>query len=55
MFNRQTRFLLIWIVTNTLAWAVSFLAAYLLGLILYDYLATTIPNNEPKLGNFPLL
>ena len=54
MFHRQTRFLLIWIVTNTLAWAVSFLAAYLLGIILYDYLATTIPNNEPKLGNFPL-
>jgi hypothetical protein len=50
MFNRQTRFLLIWIVTNTLAWAVSFLVAYLLGIILYDYLATTIPSDEPKVS-----
>ena len=50
MFNRQTRFLLIWIVTNTLAWAVSFLVAYLLGIILYDYLVTTIPSDEPKVS-----
>jgi hypothetical protein len=53
MFNRQTRFLLIWIAANTLAWAVSFLAAYLLGLMLYSYLATTMPGTKMPTYDLP--